>query len=269
MPFRLGLEPSDSFLLMFSFFTCITFIVGDLNDKLASISERSRRQDGERKCPLGRMRSLASPYSKILILLMFFFIIPGASLALQLEFRQETRDSGTCMNTFYGHDGVITCLDLNGPYGTLVTASKDSTVRVWDLATFKCLGQLPGHQNYVECMQLSQNLLLTGSRDSTVRTWNLADLNHSQNSRSSSPSPSESSLYSGNINGKAAETETDEYSRSYTETIESLDKCWTGTLNGHSGSVTCLYFEDERLVRMIINCRYHILFYDLAGGTDS
>ncbi|KAF9363533.1 Mitochondrial fission protein [Mortierella sp. NVP85] len=224
--------------------------LGDLNDKLASISERSRRQDGERKSHLDLMDAnlQPSPCSNMLISPDASFIISDPSPALQLEYRQETRDSGTCMNTFYGHDGVITCLDLNGPYGTLVTASKDNTVRVWDLATFKCLGQLPGHQNYVECMQLSQNLLLTGSRDSTVRTWNLADLNHSQNSRSSSPSPSESSLHSGNVNGKAAETETDEYSRSYTETIESLDKCLTGTLNGHSGSVTCLYFEDERLL---------------------
>lgn len=188
--------------------------LGDLNDKLATISEQNRRQDGE---------------------------------PLQLEYRQETRDSGTCMNTFYGHDGIITCLDLNGPYGTLVTASRDNTVRVWDLTTFKCLGQLPGHENYVECMQLAQSSLVTGARDYTIRTWNLADLNHNQDSRSSSPSPSESSLYSGNVNGKAAELDTYEYSP-YTQTIESLDKCWTSTLRGHTGSVTCLYFEDERLI---------------------
>ncbi|KAG0006705.1 Mitochondrial fission protein [Modicella reniformis] len=171
-----------------------------------------------------------------------------AETSLQLEYRQETRDSGTCMNTFYGHDGIITSLDLNGPYGTLVTASRDSTVRVWDLTTFKCLGQLPGHEDYVECIQLAQHTLVTGSKDNTIRTWNLADLNYSQNSRSSSPSPSESSLYSNNINGKAVEAEVDEYSRPSSETLEFLDKCWTSTLSGHTGSVTCLYFEDYKLL---------------------
>ncbi|KAF8939713.1 Mitochondrial fission protein [Dissophora ornata] len=189
--------------------------LGELNDKLASISEGSKRQDGE---------------------------------SLQLEYRQETRDSGTCINTFYGHDGIITSVDLNGPYGTLVTASRDRTTRVWDLTTFKCLGQLPGHEDYVECMQLAQHTLVTGSRDNTIRTWNLADLNHVQNSRSSSPSPSESSIYSNNINGKFVETDMDVYSRPSAETIEVLDRCWTSTLNGHTGDVTCLYFEEEKLI---------------------
>ncbi|KAG0367430.1 WD40-repeat-containing domain protein [Gamsiella multidivaricata] len=188
--------------------------LGELNDKLASVSEQSKHRDGE---------------------------------PLQLEYRQETRDSGTCMHTFYGHDGIITSLDLNGPYGTMVTASRDCTARVWDLTTFKCLGQLPGHDDYVECMQLTQHMLVTGSRDNTIRTWNLADLNHAQNSRSSSPSPSESSMYSNNINGKSTEVG-EEYSRRSVETIEVLDKCWTSTLSGHTGNVTCLYLEDDKLI---------------------
>ncbi|KAF9436793.1 Mitochondrial fission protein [Entomortierella beljakovae] len=189
--------------------------LGELNDKLASISEKSKQRNGE---------------------------------PLQLEYRQQTRDSGTCMNTFYGHDGIISCLDLNGPYGTLVTASRDRTTRVWDLTTFKCLGQLPGHEDYVECMQLTQHTLVTGSRDNTIRTWNLADLNHAQDSRSSSPSPSESSIYSSNITGKAVDTDPEDYSRHSVETIESLDRCWTSTFSGHTGNVTCLYFEDQKLL---------------------
>lgn len=143
------------------------------------------------------------------------------------------------MQTFYGHDGIVTCLDLNGPYGTMVTASRDRTTRVWDLTTFKCLGQLPGHEDYVECMQLEDTTLVTGSKDNTIRMWNLADLHHLQDSRSSSPSPSESSR---NL------ADEDDYSRSSTDTLNVLDSCWTNTLNGHTGSVTCLYFEDSKLV---------------------
>ncbi|KAG0267015.1 Mitochondrial fission protein [Mortierella polycephala] len=188
--------------------------LGELNDKLASISEASRTQDGQ---------------------------------PLQLEYREETRDSGTCMHTFYGHDGVVTSLDLNGPYGTLVTASRDKTTRVWDLTTFKCLGQLPGHEDYVECMQLEQHTLITGARDNTIRIWNLADLNHRQESRSPSPSPSESSSIS-NINGKMNGTERDEYNRRSLETVDVLDSCWTNTFYGHTGNVTCLYFEDDKLL---------------------
>ncbi|KAF8953299.1 Mitochondrial fission protein [Haplosporangium bisporale] len=186
----------------------------ELNEKLASISEGTKSNDGE---------------------------------PLQLGYREESRDSGTCMHTFYGHDGIVTCLDLNGPYGTLVTASKDNTTRVWDLSTFKCLGRLPGHEDYVECMQLTQNTLITGSRDHTIRTWNLTDINHAQSSRPSSPSLSDSSNNSNKANGKSPELG-EEYSRASIDTLDTLDNCWTSTLSGHTGHVTCLYFEDQKLL---------------------
>ncbi|KAF9977110.1 Mitochondrial fission protein [Actinomortierella ambigua] len=188
-----------------------------------------------------------------------------ADTPLALAYREETRDSGTCMQTLYGHDGVISCLDLNGPYGTLVTASKDRTVRVWDLSTFKCLGQLPGHDDAVECMQLTQNRLLTGSNDNTIRIWNLTDIPHSQTSRPTSPSFSDSTNgsnkaangTSGNITNKTTvdgtleepgSPEMDEYSRGSMDTTTMLDSCWSSTLMGHGGKVTCLYFEDNQLL---------------------
>ena len=45
-----------------------------------------------------------------------------------------------------GHDDIITCLDFDKPYGTLVTASMDNTLRAWDLNSYRCLGILDGHQ---------------------------------------------------------------------------------------------------------------------------
>ncbi|KAG0293007.1 Mitochondrial fission protein [Linnemannia gamsii] len=187
----------------------------ELNDKLASVSEGVKAKDGE---------------------------------PLQLGYREEALDSGTCMHTFYGHDGVITTLDLNGPYGTLVTASKDNTTRVWDLSSFKCLGQLPGHEDYVGCMQLSQNTLVTGSRDSTIRTWNLADLTHAQATRDRSPTFSDSSSgFPDKVNGGSPDM-MDVYPRDSMDTLAVLDNCWTNTLRGHTGPVTCLYFEDQKLL---------------------
>ncbi|KAF9930299.1 Mitochondrial fission protein [Linnemannia zychae] len=186
----------------------------ELNEKLASVSEGAKAKDGE---------------------------------PLQLEYREETLDSGTCMHTFYGHDGVITSLDLNGPYGTLVTASKDNTTRVWDLSSFKCLGQLPGHQDYVECMQLTQNMLVTGSRDNTIRIWNLADVTHAQATRDRSPAHSDASSISSKSNGGSPDMQ-DIYSRDSMDTLGVLDDCWIDTLNGHTGPVTCLYYDNQKLL---------------------
>ncbi|KAK3814375.1 MAG: WD40-repeat-containing domain protein [Benniella sp.] len=147
------------------------------------------------------------------------------------------------MHTFDGHDGVVTSLDLNGPYGTLVTASKDNTIRVWDLSTFNCLGLLPGHKDYVGCMQLTQNTLVTGSRDNSIMIWDLANLMHVQAISESL----DSSNYPGKANGDRLDV-SEGRSRRSTDTLTTLDNCWTSTLHGHSAPVTCLYHENEKLL---------------------
>ncbi|KAF9432836.1 Mitochondrial fission protein, partial [Entomortierella beljakovae] len=184
----------------------------ELNERIGSISEGTKAQDGR---------------------------------PLELEYREETRDSGTCMHTFHGHDGIITCLDLNGPYGTMVTASKDNTTRVWDLTTFKCLGQLPGHEDSVECMQLSQNTLVTGSRDNTIRIWSLANLSHSQEVKDNSPALNRSGNWPDKFDGSSS---TEGFSRKSIDTPNNLDNCWASTMTGHTGPVTCLYYEDQTLL---------------------
>ena len=44
------------------------------------------------------------------------------------------------------HTGPLTALDMNEPYGMLVTAGQDDTVKVWDLCDGEQLGQLRGHK---------------------------------------------------------------------------------------------------------------------------
>ncbi|KAF9288667.1 Mitochondrial fission protein [Mortierella alpina] len=167
--------------------------------------------------------------------------------SLQLGYREETTDTGTCIQTLKGHDGVITCLDLNGPYGTLVTASKDNTTRIWDLTTFKCLGKLPDQRDNVECMQLQQDVLVTGYRDHLIRVWNLANLSHSLAARSASPTPLDTSGTLDKTNGAEPDEAEDSF-RLSKETVGVLDNCWTSTLSGHTGPVSCLYFEEQTLL---------------------
>ncbi|KAF9913927.1 Mitochondrial fission protein [Lobosporangium transversale] len=186
----------------------------DLNGTLASISERTNAQN-------------VGP--------------------LELEYRGECHDSGTCMHVFYGHDGIITSLDLNGPYSTLVTASKDNTTRIWDLSTLKCLGQLPGHEDYVQCMQLVQNTLVTGSRDNTIKIWDLTDIHHTQVVQDRSALSSETNYRSDKTNG-ASSIIAGEHSSPPMGALVVLNDCWTNTISGHTGPVSCLYFEDNKLL---------------------
>ncbi|WP_244257310.1 WD40 repeat domain-containing protein [Kitasatospora cineracea] len=60
-----------------------------------------------------------------------------------------------------------------------VTTGWDKTVRVWDLATGRPIGEpLTGHTNLVTAVACTvfdgRTLAVTGSRDQTVRVWDLA-----------------------------------------------------------------------------------------------
>ncbi|EPY53454.1 CCR4-Not complex subunit Caf4/Mdv1 [Schizosaccharomyces cryophilus OY26] len=81
--------------------------------------------------------------------------------------------SGTPVKQFQAHSSSITSLDFSHPFGNLVTASLDKTVKVWDMAGVVCLGQLEGHEDFVSCLAMQDSFIATGSMDSSVRLWNL------------------------------------------------------------------------------------------------
>ncbi|CAI4043603.1 hypothetical protein SKDZ_10G1030 [Saccharomyces kudriavzevii ZP591] len=74
------------------------------------------------------------------------------------------------------HDDFITCLDFDGPFGTLCTAGYlDHTVKIWDLSKRKKIGELAGHLATINCMQIDRDYgtLVTGGRDAALKLWNL------------------------------------------------------------------------------------------------
>ena len=47
--------------------------------------------------------------------------------------------------TIDAHEDAITALAFDTPFGTMVTASMDGTMRIWDLSRGECQGLLEGH----------------------------------------------------------------------------------------------------------------------------
>jgi len=63
--------------------------------------------------------------------------------------------------------------------GDLYTASKDKTIKVWDLATGECKCTLTGHTAAVHSLQIFEKTLVSASLDHSIRVWDLKSI-HSQ-----------------------------------------------------------------------------------------
>ncbi|XP_013179665.1 PREDICTED: platelet-activating factor acetylhydrolase IB subunit alpha-like [Papilio xuthus] len=77
-----------------------------------------------------------------------------------------------------GHAAAVTALAFAGGTRLLVSASLDSTARLWACKTLTCLRVLHAHSRYLTCIAVPPDFryLITGSNDRTVRTWSLGTL---------------------------------------------------------------------------------------------
>lgn len=65
---------------------------------------------------------------------------------ISMPILHEHFEPGTRISEISTHTDSITSLDFDVPFGTMVTAALDDTVRVWDLSSGRCLGMLEGHR---------------------------------------------------------------------------------------------------------------------------
>ena len=58
----------------------------------------------------------------------------------------------------------------------VVSASKDKTLKVWDVETGKCLATLQGHNPTVSCVAIfpDGSRVVSGSWDKTLKVWDVA-----------------------------------------------------------------------------------------------
>ncbi|VEU21626.1 DEKNAAC102270 [Brettanomyces naardenensis] len=94
---------------------------------------------------------------------------------------------GDEIHSLRAHDAAVTCFGFDQPFGTLVTASQDNTVRVWDMSRYRCVGLLEGHFSNVTCMDMQDNLVLTGSLDATLKLWDVSKVGTSELDDSGDP----------------------------------------------------------------------------------
>ncbi len=89
---------------------------------------------------------------------------------------QQYYEPGTEIRAIQAHDESVNCFDFDIPFGTMVSASLDNTVRVWDLSKGKCSGMLEGHIAPVSSIQIDDSFVVTGSLDASLKLWDLSRL---------------------------------------------------------------------------------------------
>ncbi|ODN75955.1 mitochondrial division protein 1 [Cryptococcus amylolentus CBS 6039] len=155
--------------------------------------------------------------------------------------------SGVAFMTLAGHTAPITALDFDEPYGMLVTSGQDDVVKVWDLCDGEEIGQLRGHKGAVKAVQVEDTLCLTGGADGNVRLWDLRMVeDYEERLQSQLKQLAQQDPLDRIAEQREQEGEDELLSGGWQEPGDG-SPC-VRTLEGHSKSVTSLYYEDGCLV---------------------
>ncbi|CZS88698.1 related to CAF4 protein [Rhynchosporium graminicola] len=151
----------------------------------------------------------------------------------------EHFEPGSNIRELRAHTDSITALDFDVPFGTIVTAALDDTVRVWDLNAGRCIGLLEGHTASVRALQVEDNIVATGSMDATIRLWDLSKARYDpQNNRINKDGEEDDHpLAFGNPEDEEPEPPPG-----------TMRDCPLFTLEAHVDEITALHFKGDTLI---------------------
>lgn len=157
-----------------------------------------------------------------------------------MPIRHEHFEPGSGIKEIQAHNDMITALDFDAPFGTMVTSALDDTVRVWDLNLGRCMGLLEGHHASVRCLQVEDNIVATGSMDASIRLWDLSRAEyfpHDNRISKDGQEDDDSGLDFENAEDLAPHTPS-----------SNMQDCPLFTLEAHVDEVTALHFKGDTLV---------------------
>lgn len=146
----------------------------------------------------------------------------------------EHFEPGSVIREVRAHKDQITAMDFDAPFGIMVTAALDDTVKVWDLNHGRCMGVLEGHAASVRTLQVEDNILATGSADATIKLW---DLSKSSYDPQGNKDDEEDAIAFENPDDSPIEPP-----------AGSMADCELFTLQAHVDEVTALHFSGDVLV---------------------
>jgi len=79
------------------------------------------------------------------------------------------------VRTLYGHEHNVSDVKFlpNGDY--LISASRDKTLKLWEVVTGYCKRTYEGHEDWVKCLAINETgtQIVSGSSDQCVMLWGL------------------------------------------------------------------------------------------------
>jgi division protein 1 len=161
------------------------------------------------------------------------------SKRMSMPVLHEHLQSGSKIKELPAHMDSITAMDFDAPWGMLVTAALDDTVRVWDLNAGRCIGMLEGHLSSVRCLQVEENIVATGSMDASIKLWDLSKAEYAPQDNRINKSDD------GTDDGLAFENSED---APPPPPSTSMQDCPMFSLESHVDEVTALHFRGDTLV---------------------
>lgn len=80
-------------------------------------------------------------------------------------------DDYSCIRTVPAHKDSVRCLaTLPGAFGSLISASHDTTLKIWN-PSGECVAELVGHTALVYSVAVSTDIVASGSEDNTAKVW--------------------------------------------------------------------------------------------------
>jgi len=110
--------------------------------------------------------------------------------------------SGQCVQQLAGHDDELTYCATHPSQRLVVTASKDSTFRLWDFReTIHAVSVFQGHQESVSSAVFVHNtdLIVSGSDDRSIKVWDLRNMRTAVASVNSDSSVNKLSVSGNNL----------------------------------------------------------------------
>ncbi|YAF98397.1 MAG: WD40 repeat domain-containing protein [Nodularia sp. CChRGM 3473] len=122
---------------------------------------------------LGMIAGMISLLALILGRYYFLKVTPFSAIVQQAPDSIPTKNL-TLTRTLASHSDSVWSIVLTSNGQTLVSASADKTIKVWNLNTGKIVSTLLGHNDTVRAIALSADgqTLVSGSGDQTIKIWN-------------------------------------------------------------------------------------------------